>query len=285
MMMRGQIQLRGILGWKVRRAMARRRYGGQALDKMPVVFGNAIPKNGSKLLFNILRGLTDLGPFVDTGLNEIKPYFRGKLTSSRWILKQFEMLKPGDIRLGYLYNTEENISAICHHGWANFLIIRDPRDAIVSEVFYALDINPQHLLHDYLLSLGSMEARVQALISGIPEGDLKRVDIRGHYERFLVWLEHEEIFVIRFEDLITGPRVVLGRILDHLEVFDFEPELSRVDALEILQSRMAPDKSETFRKGKAGDWRNHFTVDNKNHFKEIAGDLLIQLGYEATNDW
>jgi hypothetical protein len=25
------------------------------------------------------------------------------------------------------------------------------------------------------------------------------------------------------------------------------------DALDILQSRMAPDKSETFRKGKAGD--------------------------------
>jgi len=283
-MKRGQIQLRGRLRWKMRRVQNYLRYGSAA-DKLPVVFGNAIPKNGSKLLFNILRGLPSLGPFVDTGLNSIKPYFHGEPTSSEWIIQQLDALHAGDIRLGYLYATPENIRGLSRLGWANFLIIRDPRDAIVSEVFYSLDINPQHLLHDYLLSLGSMEARIHALISGIPEGALKRVDVRGHYERFLGWLEHEEIFVIRFEDLIAEPRVELGKILDHLAEFGFEPNMSRTSAMDILRGQMAPKKSETFRKGKAGDWRTHFTEANKIHFKDIAGDLLVRLGYEETTDW
>jgi hypothetical protein len=41
-----------------------------------------------------------------------------------------------------------------------------------------------------------------------------------------------------------------------------------------------------FRKGVAGDWRNHLTtVEAKDIFKEMAGDLLIELGYEQDFDW
>jgi len=32
-------------------------------------------------------------------------------------------------------------------------------------------------------------------------------------------------------------------------------------------------------------WRTSFTPENKALFKEVAGDLLIQLGYEKDNDW
>jgi len=41
-----------------------------------------------------------------------------------------------------------------------------------------------------------------------------------------------------------------------------------------------------FRKGIVGDWRNHLTTDEAKHiFKELAGDLLIELGYEPDFDW
>lgn len=284
-MRRGQIQLRGLIRWKVRRARTLARYGVNAMNRLPVVFGNAMPKNGSKLLFNIMRGLPRLGPFVDTGLNAIKPYFRNEPTSLRWIRGQLDMLRPGDVRLGYLYAVEENVAGICRPGWANFLILRDPRDALVSEVFYAMDMHPQHLLHDYLASLSSMEARLDTLIFGIPEGKLKRVNVREHYELFLRWLDYEDIFPIRFENLITEPRVGLGRILDFLGSMGFEPDLPRDQAIDILQTQMAPEKSETFRKGKSGGWRNHFTDANKEHFKQVADELLIIMGYETTNGW
>jgi hypothetical protein len=40
-----------------------------------------------------------------------------------------------------------------------------------------------------------------------------------------------------------------------------------------------------YRKGVAGDWRNHFNENHKEHFKEIYGDLLVKLQYEASNEW
>jgi hypothetical protein len=37
--------------------------------------------------------------------------------------------------------------------------------------------------------------------------------------------------------------------------------------------------------GKTSGWREHFTEEHKNLFKDIAGDLLVKLGYEKSNDW
>jgi hypothetical protein len=39
------------------------------------------------------------------------------------------------------------------------------------------------------------------------------------------------------------------------------------------------------RKGIAGDWKNVFTERDKAVFKEAAGNLLIELGYEKDDNW
>jgi hypothetical protein len=45
------------------------------------------------------------------------------------------------------------------------------------------------------------------------------------------------------------------------------------------------DVTNHFRKGRPGDWVNHFTRDHKTLFKELYPDLLVKLGYEKSNDW
>jgi hypothetical protein len=282
---RGQIQLRGRLRWWWRKQLMRRSTEARERQDLPIVFGNAIPKSGSKLLFNILRGLPKVGPFVDTGLNEIKPYFNDRPTPQSWIRAQLQALEPGDVRFGYLYATTENMAQLSQPGWAHFLILRDPRDVVVSEVFYALEINPDHLLHEQLASLEDMEARLNMLIRGIPHGPLARVDVRGHYRRFLPWLQQENVHAVRFEDLLERPRPALSAMLTHLTERGFDPKISHETAVDVLQRQMAPEKSETFRKGKTGEWRNHFTERNMQVFKDVAGDLLIRLGYESDADW
>jgi hypothetical protein len=52
-----------------------------------------------------------------------------------------------------------------------------------------------------------------------------------------------------------------------------------------LVEAIQPKKSHTFRSGKTGGWKNHFTDAHKKLFKDVAGDLLVQLGYEKDNDW
>ena len=32
-------------------------------------------------------------------------------------------------------------------------------------------------------------------------------------------------------------------------------------------------------------WREFFTDEHKKLFKDVAGDLVVRLGYEKTNDW
>jgi hypothetical protein len=285
MLRRGQIQLRGRLRWKAKRIRVMLRHGSSAMGSMPIVFGNAIPKCGSKLLFNILRVLPAIGPCVDVGLNEIKPFFRGESTSQAWINSQLDALRPGDIRLGYLYASPESISRLTADTWATFMIIRDPRDQVVSEVHYAMDMHKGHAMHDFLHRLPDMSSRLQTMILGVPEGPARRVGVQEHYERFLPWLEQSEVTVVRFEELTRFRRETLALILDRLLERGFRLFCTREEAINLLQQAMKPAKSETFREGKSGGWVDTLSRENIEAFKATSGQLLIRLGYEQDLDW
>jgi len=275
---RDPTQLRGRLRWKWRRLRTGLRRRTAAL---PIVFGNAIPKSGSKLLFNLLLGLADVGPFVDTGLNEIKPYRRGRPTPQAWINAQLDALRPGDIRLGYLAWHPQAEARLCRDGWAVYQIIRDPRDILVSQIFYATDMHHGHALHEYLRSLPDMETRLRVMIEGIPQGPLQRANIREQFQRFLPWTQRPEICVVRYELLVAQPESTLDRMLAHLRARGFALSESEPAPMAKLKERMAPSRSETFRKGGAGGWREHFTARNREQFDRVAGDLLQVLGYDA----
>lgn len=45
------------------------------------------------------------------------------------------------------------------------------------------------------------------------------------------------------------------------------------------------DVKSHFRKGAPGDWSNHFTAEHKTLFKRLYPNLVVKLGYEASDDW
>jgi hypothetical protein len=59
----------------------------------------------------------------------------------------------------------------------------------------------------------------------------------------------------------------------------------REKALGVLNAAIQPRRSRTFRAGKAGGWREHFTLEHKRLFLDVAGDLLVRLGYEKNDNW
>jgi len=40
-----------------------------------------------------------------------------------------------------------------------------------------------------------------------------------------------------------------------------------------------------YRRGVAGDWRNHFQDEHLNYFERLYDPLHLKLGYESAEDW
>jgi hypothetical protein len=133
--------------------------------------------------------------------------------------------------------------------------------------------------------MDSPETRITTAIQGIPGGKYQFADIRTIYERYMGWLENPEVCLLHFEDLTAIPEQQLNRVIDHLQARGYEPQEPRQTLLDTLIRQMDPSKSPTFRQGKSGGWREHFTPVHKALFKDLAGDLLIRLGYEKDLDW
>ena len=275
-----------LLRWQARRASVARRYGKPVLDSMPVVVGNAIPKSGSHLINQLLSGLPQIGPFVVTGFPPVNRWENNRKLPPDRTLSNIQRLLPGDIGYGYIHCTPPFIAALTRPGMASIFVYRDPRDVVVSAVKYGAYMNPNHPLHTYYWEhLTTDEERYNAIIQGIDEPGYEYSSIRRRYENYLGWLEQPNVLCLRFEDLITEQELSLNRILDHLSEKGFSPSTSRPEAVAALARSLDPQRSGTFRKGEPGSWAHNFTELNKDTFKRVAGDLLLQLGYEKDHDW
>jgi hypothetical protein len=270
-----------------RRYQAARRWGRQALENAPSIFGNAIPKAGSHLLIQVLLGLTKLGPFVDPGFPPINRFEGNTRLELKERIEELNRMRSGEIRYGYAGCWEPFKSTIVGPGKASVFIYRDPRDLLVSHVFYAKDIHKGHGMHDYYNNvLTTMEERLNVEIEGCDLPGLGLPNVYKRYAENFGWFEMEEVLCLKFEDLVLDKEKTLGVLLDYLERFDVKIRVSRSEAIEILSKAIQPKKSGTYRKGQPGNWKEHFTEENKRRFKVVAKDLLTRLGYEDSDqDW
>ncbi len=159
-------------------------------------------------------------------------------------------------------------------------LVRDGRDAYVSYYYHRLKQLPQ----------------------GIDFGRfLQRQD---HYpcrwgDHVASWIskrDYANLLVVKFEDLKTDCLKQINRILNFLDV---KRSKKRIEAaieassfenmkrIEIDKGRLYKNQGpEVFmRKGKTGDWKNHFGTKEKVYFKSFEGNLLVKLRYEEDNNW
>jgi len=167
----------------------------------------------------------------------------------------------------------------------NYFIYRDPRDLLVSQVFFATDMQEEHGMHEYYNSLPDFGERLKIAITGIDRDGLYMVNVKQRYEGVFQWLEQPYVMCIRFEDLVNNRDATLNALLDEVKKTGYKIPTSRQNALSVLVDAIQPKKSHTFRSGKTGAWKEHFTDEHKKLFKNVAGDLLVRLGYENSNDW
>lgn len=267
-------------------AQAILRWKRLSFEEAPPIFGNSKPKSGSHLLLQILNGFTRLMPYKYVEAEPVRTITKeGRRKTEAEILGDLEDLPRGVIGWGYVEATQDLASFLTQSGRVNYFIYRDPRDLLVSQVFFATEMYEEHGMHDYYNSLPDLNARLKVAITGIEQDGLRMVSVKQRYEGVFQWLEQKNVLCLRFEDLINDRDATLNTMLAEVEKTGYKIRTPREQALEILIESIQPKKSRTFRSGKTGGWREFFTDEHKKLFKEVAGDLVVRLGYEKSNDW
>lgn len=253
----------------------------------PALISISFPKSGTHLLDQILLGFSRVAPF-SRRLHSFYAEYEGESGRKRTpeqALGWLDSLRPRDIASAHLFARPEVLVRIASPAFVPYFIFRDPRDVAVSHVFYVTDMEPDHVHHAYYHTLPDFEARLKVSILGRPEAEVEFPDIAGRFAPYLGWLDEPSVLKIHFEDLINDRPAALNGIIDHF--------LRRVDTvratreliLESLELSINPKKSPTFRSGRTGEWKKYFTPEHKRIFKDVAGDLLVRLGYERDNGW
>ena len=279
-------QLRKTLRGPGKYAQAVWRWKRLSFNDAPPIFGNSKPKSGSHLLLQILNGFTRIMPYAYVAAEPVRTIKKkgGRRTMDR-VSEDLQSVPRGVIGWGYVEASTENVAILCQPNRVNYFIYRDPRDMLVSQVFFATDMHEEHGMHEFYKSLPDFGERLKVAITGIDRDGLKMVSVKQRYEGVFQWLEQPQVMCIRFEDLINKRDATLNAMLDEVEKTGYKIPTPRDKALGVLVEAIQPKKSHTFRSGKTGGWKEHFTEKHKALFKDVAGDLLIRLGYEEDNNW
>ena len=252
----------------------------------PTLLSISFPKSGTHLLDQILLGFSNVAPFSKRVHSFYAEYEgeSGAKHNPEQALTWLDSLRPLDVASAHLFARPDAVKCVCSPAFVPYFIFRDPRDVVVSHVFYVTDMEAHHVHHEYYQSLPDFNARLTVSILGRPDADIEFLNIADRFAPYLGWLDHSEVLSIHFEDLILDRDAALTRIMNHLLSRASLPTSRRL-ILDALETSINPKKSPTFRSGKTGEWRKYFTDEHRKIFKNVAGDLLIKLGYEKDNDW
>ena len=275
----------------------RARFASQPAD-LPTLLGISFPKSGTHLLDQILLGFSNVAPYAKR-LHSFYAEYEGESGIKRapeQAIRWLDSLHPCDVASAHLFARPEAVARVCLSSsggsskFIPFFIFRDPRDVVVSHVFYVTEMEKNHVHHAYYQSLPDFDSRLKASILGRPDAGIEFSNNAERFVPYMDWLNHPEVLAIHFEDLIHARAATLTRILDHFLTrvplqISSPKGTPRELILDSLESSIDPNRSPTFRSGKTGEWKKYFAEEHKKIFKDVAGDLLIRLGYERTKDW
>jgi hypothetical protein len=252
----------------------------------PPVFANSVPKSGTHLLVQIVDGLphrVNYGAF----LSSMTSSFQFRERSESGVARFIRHMVPGEIVRGHLFYNARHAADLAQQNAVNYLIYRDPRDVVVSEAHYLREMNRWHRLHPCFRKTASIQDAIMLSINGFdpPVPRISYPNIAERFARYHGWLQCDDCLAVKFEDLVSDRQPELIRKIAEFYARRTTTPFDLDAAVETMTTRIAPQKSHTFRSGKKAGWQREFTPAHRKRFAELTGDLLIRLGYEPNLDW
>jgi hypothetical protein len=198
-----------------------------------------------------------------------------------------DSMAPGEIVRGHLYHHPQSAADLARQNVVHYFVYRDPRDVALSEAHYLRGMNRWHRLHKYFAAVASTDEAIALSIGGLdpPVPGIDFPNIAERFARYMGWLSTADCLSIRFEDLVTDQRPDIIRRMAEFYAAHCKGGLDVDAAAARMTACIAPEKSHTFRSGKKAGWAREFTPAHRELFDRVAGQLLIDLGYETNHDW
>lgn len=183
----------------------------------------------------------------------------------------------------HVHGSPHNARLLREAGVKYVVLYRDLRDVAVSHYFYVRQ-TPWHPEYPIYKDLSVQEGLATF-------ADRLLLPFVGWVRSWHQNRDPELSLVLRYEDMLADTVGVLSQVAEH---FELDSSLETVSAIveahsfkKLSGGRVQGQASERsfFRKGKSGDWRNHFTLELKERYKEMIGDFLIEFGYEEDHSW
>jgi hypothetical protein len=179
----------------------------------------------------------------------------------------------------------EVVAAVRNTATPTVVMWRDLRDQAVSRYYHVIH-DASHRHHQQYVSVSRDEGvEHSAMISATEYADW----IRSWQP--LVKNEPDRFLLVRYEDLRKNADDQLRKSLVFLGIEASDEERAGFLADAAKSATQGADFSErlqngvTFRAGRIGDWRSHFSAKAADNFKRLAGDLLVDLEYEHDLNW
>jgi len=179
-------------------------------------------------------------------------------------------------------------------------VVRDGRDAIASQFFYQLSQIPEG---DHPRLTGLQRRSFPNLVNkadldGVFADFVARQLINpiaahanwGNHVRSYFDVANPNISLVKYEDLHNDGEAALGRVVTDLTGEPADPDRIREALARFKFGKQSTRRGNLaspayLRKGKAGDWVNHFTPRAAELFDRACGDMLIKMGYEPDHAW
>jgi hypothetical protein len=199
----------------------------------------------------------------------------------RWLGRRLSRVPDGCFVTAHCVYSPELASLFAGERMRVVCILRDPRDVAVSQMHY-IKQKKRHPIHEAFMALPSDEERLLFSIRGGVLGGRELLSLDERYRQFVGWQRDENSVLVKFEDLV-GPkgggsaeaqRATVERVARHLGVSVGEEIAPSIEEDLFGLGR-------TFRKGQIGGWRSAFSEQHVRATNEVAGPLLVELGYEA----
>lgn len=255
---------------------------------------NSYPKSGTHLLAQIIMK-TGYVRYWDDIISVQS--LSGFMNSTRHIEWKYGSAPAGSLVRSHLMHDDAIVAILNRRQHRRFFIYRDPRDIVCSHANWVVKEPAIFLNKIYKEQFKTAEERIMASIVGTPLGtplasNMSHPGIEMDFARWLGWLEDEDTFCVRFEDLV-GKRgggcenTRLEKVREILEWMGVDHDSEDIEKAYDSEN-MDPGESNTYKrgqKGAIGTWKEKFTDEHKQIFKRRAGDLLIRLGYENDYNW